>query len=518
MKKLKIIAIVFVALIVLLALLPLFAGVDRFRPQLESELSSALGRSVRIESLSLSLLSRSVSVENFSVGEDPAFGSGSFVRARALTVGVEVWPLIASRAVKVTEISLDGPEISLIQGEGGVWSFSSLSKGGAPSSPSAPDLSVAKLEIYDGRVTIASRGSSRAPHVYDEINISVHDFSMTTPFTFELDGNLPGGGTVTLAGEAGPISAENAASTPLSAELEIEKLSLSVLSVAAAADAIGGSLSFSGSVRSDGASLTTEGKAVVEGLKLVASGKPAGAPVSLEYSAIYDLKKQSGALKKCDASAGKALVQLTGTYQTRAESQILNLKLSADKMPVDDLEPLLPGLGVVLPDGASLEGGTFTVKFTAAGPVEKLVVAGPIRLADTKIMGFDLGSKLSAISALANVRTGPNTTLRTLAADARVGPEGTRVNKLELIIDGMGSVSGAGTISPGGALNFRMRANPAGDGGVTQIIGGGRNGIPFFIQGTASSPTFLPDVAGIVGNTVGNVVESALGGILGGGR
>ncbi|MGD0497104.1 MAG: hypothetical protein ABSC23_01575 [Bryobacteraceae bacterium] len=37
-------------------------------------------------------------------------------------------------------------------------------------------------------------------------------------------------------------------------------------------------------------------------------------------------------------------------------------------MPVPELAELLPPMGIALPNGSSLQGGTATVSFTAEGP------------------------------------------------------------------------------------------------------------------------------------------------------
>ena len=62
--------------------------------------------------------------------------------------------------------------------------------------------------------------------------------------------------------------------------------------------------------------------------------------------------------------------------------------------PVDELEAMLPALGVVLPSGSKLQGGTLSADLAINGPLDKLVIAGPVRLSNTKLAGFDMGSKL----------------------------------------------------------------------------------------------------------------------------
>jgi hypothetical protein len=56
----------------------------------------------------------------------------------------------------------------------------------------------------------------------------------------------------------------------------------------------------------------------------------------------------------------------------------------------------------------------------------------------------------------------------------------------------------AGTVSPTGALNFKMLTDLKGGlaGGLTQVaaLGRGKDGIPFAIAGTMSNPHFIPDM------------------------
>ena len=61
----------------------------------------------------------------------------------------------------------------------------------------------------------------------------------------------------------------------------------------------------------------------------------------------------------------------------------------------------------------------------------------------------------------------------------RNAPEGTRLDKINLVIPSLGTVTGAGTVSPSKALDFKMVANLAGVGaGLTKVAGLGAGGIP----------------------------------------
>src|SRR5205823_13079393 len=168
-----------------------------------------------------------------------------------------------------------------------------------------------------------------------------------------------------------------------------------------------GIANFDGTVNSDGNEAHSTGNASADKLKFSPKGSPAQRTVTMRYATVYGLQKQAGQLTQGDVTVGKAIAKLSGTYDLHGESAVLNMKLNADNMPVDDLETMLPPLGVILPSGSSLQGGTLSSDLNINGPVNKLVIAGPVKLQNTKLAHFDMGSRLSAISALGGSKTGP---------------------------------------------------------------------------------------------------------------
>src|ERR1700729_1854016 len=114
-RNLKVAAIVAGVLILIVILIPFFIDANAFRPKLESELSDALGRPVKVGNLSLSIFSGSVKADDISIADDPAFSKTPFVQAKSLTVGVEIMPLIFSKKLDVTELTLNDPEIALVK-------------------------------------------------------------------------------------------------------------------------------------------------------------------------------------------------------------------------------------------------------------------------------------------------------------------------------------------------------------------------------------------------------------------
>ena len=566
MKRIiKWIAIVIAVLIVVAFALPFIIDVNIFRPRIEAELTNALGRKVTVGNLKLSLLSGSLAANNITIADDPAFSNAPFVKAEALNVGVNMFPLILSKRLEIRDITLARPQVSLLRSSGGKWNFSTLgsttaeagtqpsgtsaaqsgsaqSKKGeqkpAPSKPlqnqpasqnsgSSPgnktqseqgleqNLSVGELNIRDGQITVADSRAPARPRVYRNVDVTLKNFSFTSQFPFTLSADLPGGGNAKLDGTAGPINRSDTSLTPLQAKISVNQLDLAKSGFIDPSTGFSGTVNFAGTVESDGTQARSMGDETSNGLKLSPKGTPAQRPVAMKYATNYNLQKETGALTQGDVSVGKASAKLSGTYDLHGPTAVLNMKLNADNMPVDDLETLLPPLGVQLPKGSSLQGGTLSADFTINGPVNAMVITGPVKLADTKLAGFDMGSKLSTLSALSGVKTGPDTTIQNFSSDVHYSPSGVQTQNINLVIPSLGTITGNGTVSAQNALAYKMTAalNGTAVGSLSKMagFGGGGTSIPFLVGGTASDPKFMPDVKGMMNGQLGSQLSKQLG-------
>ncbi|HEV2717730.1 MAG TPA: AsmA family protein, partial [Terriglobales bacterium] len=304
-RALKIFGILVLILLVAAIALPFVVNVNSFRPTIESQASSALGRKVTIGNLKLSILTGSVSADDLSIADDPAFGKTPFVTAKALNVGVEVIPLVFNKTLHVTDLTLDSPQIVLLRTPAGKWNFSSLGASSANSpiktkAPSGADpknsgtdqslqsLSVAKLNVINGRVSIGDANGKSKPHVYDNVNVAVRNFSFSSQFPFTITADLPGGGSLKLDGKAGPINPNDAAQTPLEAKLDVKRLDLAASGFVDPSSGIAGLADFDGTVTSDGRALRSSGTMKAEKLKMSAKGSPAGRPVEVQYATEYN--------------------------------------------------------------------------------------------------------------------------------------------------------------------------------------------------------------------------------------
>jgi AsmA protein len=525
--KLRIILIAVAVLIVLLLIVPFLIPVNQFRPTIEEKASAALGRKVQLGNMSLSLISGSLSAENLSIGDDPKFSSAPFLTAKSLNVGVEMIPLIFSKTLNVTGVTVDSPQVTLLHNAAGLWNYSSLGGSAAKSSSSSntsADLSIKKFELKNGSIIVGSTNLQKRS-TYDHVDVTASDVSIISKFPITVTADLPSGGKFKLDGTVGPIDQVDTALTPLSAKLNINSLNLASTGFLDPSMGLGGLLDLDGTLESKGGEAETKGNAKLSKALLIAGGSPAGVPLTVDFNTKYNLRKNAGVLNPSALKIGTAVARLNGTYNSAGEATIVNIKLEGKDMPAKDLEAFLPALGINLPKGASLQGGALNTDLTITGPTNRIVTTGTVGLYSAKLVGFDLGSKMSAISMLTGVKTGKDLDIEKLTSNLHMAPDGIRADNFLAVVPTLGQLVGAGTIDSRNNLDFKMVAtlvnaaaapasaangstNAAGGGLgglLTQVTGagggckGGGTGtsVPFLIHGTASDPKFIPDVGGL---------------------
>jgi AsmA protein len=529
--KLRVVLIVVGILIVLILVAPFLIPVNQFRPTIEEKTSAALGRKVQLGNLSLSLISGSLAADDLSIGDDAKFSASPFLTAKSFNVGVEILPLIFSKSLNITGVTIDSPQVTLLHNPAGQWNFSSLggtaAKSEAKKSPSGPsaaaDLSIAKFVLKNGRIIVGATNSQKRS-TYDNLNITASNVSMTSKFPVTVTADLPSGGKFKLDGNAGPIDQADTSLTPVNAKLTISSLNLASTGFLDASAGLGGLLDLDSTLASRDGEAESKGSAKLSKALLVAGGSPAGVPVTVDFNTKYNLRKNAGVLNPSILKIGTAAANLNGTYDTAGEATVVKIKLDAKDMPAKDLQAFLPALGINVPKGASLAAGTLNADLNITGPTNKLVTTGSVGLFNGKLAGFDLGSKMSAIASLAGVKTGKDLDIEKISSNVRMAPDGLRADNFQAVLPAVGSLAGAGTIDSRNNLDFKMAATlatssiagsaaspvTAGAGLLGKLSGGGgckTTTIPFLIAGTTADPKFVPDVGGIAAS----MLKSQLG-------
>jgi AsmA protein len=205
----------------------------------------------------------------------------------------------------------------------------------------------------------------------------------------------------------------------------------------------------------------------------------------------------------------------------------VNLKLAGQGIPIDDLQTLLPAAGVKLPNGSVLQGGTLTTTLNIVGPLDALVITGPVELSGTRLAGFNPSSQLKGIVAAATGNTGDVTNIQSLRVQLQVAKSGIVAKNIFVSMPAIGDAVGDGTVSAAGALNFKLKMKvdtSRGVGGkavglLTMINGtagktasdAAATGLPVTITGTSSNPIITPDVNSMVKANGKQLTNSLMG-------
>jgi len=544
-SKLKWIGIVIVAILVILIVVPFLIPINKFKPTIESKASEGLGRKVQLGNLSLSLLTGSVGIDNVSVSDDPKFNSGPFLTAKTVKVGVELIPLIFSQQLNVTEITVVDPQVTMLKDPSGRWNFSSIGGASSKTSPKAPAasgsnsaeaVSIGKLRLEDGQITLGNT-NSRKRTVYSKVNLTATDVAMKNNFPVLFSMELPGGGTMKIDGKIGPVDAVDAALTPQNVKLTISGLNLASTGFLDPSLGLGGVADIDANLVSEKGQMATKGQLKLSKAVLVAGGSPAGVPAVVNFDTKYDLVKGAGVLHPSTLNIGKAKSNLSGTYKSEGDDFAVDLKITGDGLPATDLESFLPALGINLPDKSRLSAGTMNTNLHVSGPTDKLVTDGTIGLFNGKLAGFDLGQKLSGIGALAGIKSGGDLIIEKFTTNLHMATTGLRADNLDAVVPALGSMVGNGTVDAKNNLDFKLVATvnnavataaagsmAGGLGGtVGKMLGGGgaacKNGgikVPLQIHGTTASPQFVPDIGGAAASLLKSEFSCAESGGAGG--
>ena len=515
------------ALVVLLiAVIPFFVNADTFRPRIQDDLSSALGRKVTLGSISLSLFTGSLVARNISISDDPAFSTAPFLEAKKLRIGVQLGPLIFHHSVQITTFTVDSPTLQLIHAANGTWNFSSLSGTGSQSASqqtsAPPSLTVNELKIENGNAALSSVPAAGNPFTCTDVNLTVKHLSFTQSFPLELSLKFAGGGSLSLKGTAGPVVQNDTSLTPFQATVDIKHFDPLAAGAVQPSDGISMLADFNSQLTSKDGTLTSTGKATATQLKLSRSGSPAPKPVDIDFNLHDNLSSRTGRVDDLAIHAGAVAVHITGDFRHDGDEAVLNLHLSAPNLPVDQVEQLLPAAGVTLPSGSRLRGGTLTANLAITGPVNATTISGPIELANSRLEGFDLASRIQGINPLSGTSNG--TEIQKLSADVNNSPQGTRFSNIDAEVPKIGTATGEGTVSPSEELNFQLNAKIAAlsamGGVVNSAVGGlfgtgsqsasksNSGGIPLTITGTASNPSIHAQVGKMLKQAAGGLVNN----------
>jgi AsmA protein len=193
---------------------------------------------------------------------------------------------------------------------------------------------------------------------------------------------------------------------------------------------------------------------------------------------------------------------------------VIDIKVDGPNMPLQELLTFLPALDVQLPSGSSIDGGTASLSLSSRGSMKNLNTTGSVKVEQAKL-NYPLGAKLRVIGQLAAIPTDPTTLISLLGSEFQTGNSGTTVRNIQFNAPTIGVLTGEGTVGPQHQLDFRMKAVVKTGGIVAAAMQqrGETTTVPFFIRGTSSDPSFVPDVKAIANEKIQQVIRNPEGAV-----
>src|SRR5215475_552061 len=245
--------VVIVAATFLYAVSNLDSIIEKNRQQILTRLSDSLGREVHVSSIKAQLgWGVMADLSGVSIADDPAYANEPFVQASDVAAQVEVMPLVLSRQIRVSKVTIEKPEIRIIRDRDGRLNVSTIggkkakeqkeqeagAEGDVEGSPmtAAPGksrsegktnemvsgLRVRNFAIDGGKVIYQESGQK--PLVLSQIDLEVTNFSFASPFDLDLRLAALGSDSqnLKLVGQVGPLTSAgkiDAAALPLDLKL-----------------------------------------------------------------------------------------------------------------------------------------------------------------------------------------------------------------------------------------------------------------------------------------------------------
>ncbi len=215
-RKTKI-TLAIIAILLLALLVPPFISLNAYRRQMTASISRSLGRHVQIQSMHLQLLpTPGIVLENFTVDENPAFGSEPALIAPSVVATLRVSSLWR-RPIEVSSINMDRPSVNLVRDAAGQWNFSSILLQAArtphapttqphPSStPRFPyiEMSHARINFKDGLVKLPFSLFDADFGIWQQSDNRWRVRLRAQPVRTDLDLDLADTGTLRLDGSIG---------------------------------------------------------------------------------------------------------------------------------------------------------------------------------------------------------------------------------------------------------------------------------------------------------------------------
>jgi AsmA protein len=438
-------AVIGIIVLVIGAAVLIFAAtfdVNKYRGTIQSELQNKLGRQVTLGEMKLNLFPLSFGVHDLAIADDPHFSTDSpFVKTQELDVSVKLLPLL-HKQVEIDSLTLKRPSVNLIKNHAGVWNFASLghpaseqtqtsAPNPAPSqtkqrpSPQAPpsqpipnpspspqpqsspeqQISLGRLTIDDGQLSVLDQQQYKTPTIYDHIDINLDNFAPDQPFTLDAAARMAGKGTqeIRLQGKGGPVQQQNPAMTPFHGTLSLKQVGIADFAKFLNSPALNGTDGVLGGetkIDSDSGKLTAQGETNIQNAKV--HGMELGYPISAKYDLTDDLSADLLTLRNMILTLGSQPIQMSGTVNSQPMPSQLDVRVKANNVSLAEAAKLAAASGVALSQETNV-AGVANIDITAKGAADNPALNGTINGSNIQMTGKQIAQPIQIQSVNLNL-------------------------------------------------------------------------------------------------------------------
>jgi uncharacterized protein involved in outer membrane biogenesis len=391
------VAVILVGLVVAVSLI----DVNKYRPRIQAELQSKLGRPVTLGELHLRLFPFSVRVDGATVGESPSFPSSApFAKASEVYVSVGLFSLMSGNP-QVKAIELTRPQIEIVRNAQGVWNFSNIGGTNEPKAPSQPassggGLTLDELKVTDGEVGYADEQQHQPRSVYDHIDAELTDFAPNKPFNADLSVHLPGQGkqVIALSGKAGPLTGDTSA-MPINGHFNFQEVTLSGLTkFAASALPPNTDSTVTGDGTFESAAETVSLKGNLKLQNTTVHGVKIDYPIQAQCDFSDNRKSDLLTIRSGEIKLGSTPISVSGTVDGGKKPSDLNVHLLAKNASVTELARLAGAFGVALNPQYHVKG-TLNADINAKGPATGPELSGSLSAKELEASGGEIKQPVS---------------------------------------------------------------------------------------------------------------------------
>jgi AsmA protein len=396
--------------------------VNKYRGTIQSELQKHVGRPVNLGDLHLKIFPPSFWIQDLAIADDPRFSPDApFVKAKELDVSVRLLPLL-HKQIEISSLDLQRPSVNLIKNHQGEWNFASLghapetvnSGPGQPSpmlknkQPASPEsqtapqtsspgaaeqqLSLGKLTIQDGQISLLDQAQSKTPSLYDHIDVTLTDFSPNSVFTIDAAVHMAGAGSqdLRLQGKGGPLAEPDLSKTPFHGTLDLKQVGIVDLSKFLNSPALSGTdgvLTGQTKINSDSGKVTAEGETNIEKVKV--RGMELGYPVSAQYDLTDDLPVDLITIRRFAVKLGPSPVEMSGTVNAKPTPAQIDLNLRANNVSIAEAAKFAAASGIAFSQGTTVTGNV-NANVQAKGAADKPALNGTLTASGIQMSGREI--------------------------------------------------------------------------------------------------------------------------------